>query len=116
MCQLDWGRCTPPSCTNACSPNDMPACDGLLYSCKLVDGCYEWIGTPCEYGCQNGNCLPAPPACTNECNIGSKFICDETNTNILFCDLKSNGCYGWEVEPCDYGCSGGRCISYPGTY
>ena len=76
------------------------------------------LNKTCEFGCNNGECLPQPQQCTtnNQCgNASSVLICDgddlknKTTTPICIQGSCQQNISFKLVEECENGCSNGEC-------
>ena len=115
-------------------------CAGDGAALCALDSCGAEIATleACAYGCDEGACLPCPPACEGRacgpdgcggicgaCSGGAQ--CDEeagacvcvpagaTCCGEARCALDSCGEVGDEIEPCSWGCAQGACLPCPPT-
>jgi len=115
------GTCVPgqPSCTNDCTLGSRE-CSGDGYRlCGNfdADSCSEWsLSTSCSAGqvCQSGQCVTQPPACTNDCTLGSREC---SGDGYRLCgNFDADSCAEWSLSTsCSAGqtCQSGLCITPP---
>jgi len=108
-----------PTCQNDCTLGSRE-CSGDGYRlCGNfdADSCSEWsLSTSCSAGqvCQSGQCVTQPPACTNDCTLGSREC---SGDGYRLCgNFDADSCAEWSLSTsCSAGqtCQSGLCITPP---
>ncbi|MBQ9242535.1 MAG: hypothetical protein IJ165_04830 [Proteobacteria bacterium] len=111
------GACVdaPPQCSNACSAGQKQCSGNDVQTCGDFngDGCTEWgQNSRCDYKCQNGACVAAPPQCSNACTANQKRC--NGNAVQTCSDFNGDGCTEWGGDSkCSYKCENNKCIDDP---
>ena len=141
-CHSD-GRC----CTDQCSSSGQKRCNGnVAETCYFNsgNGCYEWQGTSCVYGCSNGQCNTCKPngqtcsqpgtstseccsgicqidgkcgadTCTHDCSPQGATRCKDSSTKQTCGYYDADICLEWGNEQSCI-CQSGNCATTTKTY
>ena len=109
-------------------PGDQCANDETLVryqadgSCDPVTGecLYSHTDVSCEHGCRDGECLSGGLCDQVTCDDPPDDTCEDDQTLRVYepsgsCDPDDGSCdYGFQLTPCEHGCSLGACAGLPG--